>query len=143
MYKLVKLTRLLRVLKVVKKKNTVLKYVQDLLNIGIGFERLIYFVLTFIFGLHLSACLWIIIGNLELGNQMTWMDGELIKLDSSDQYLRSLYWAVTTITTVGYGDISGVNNTERIFCTLVMIIGVISFSFASGSLSSILQNYDN
>jgi len=69
--------------------------------------------------------------------------GNMVDLDPLDQYLISLYWSVTTITTVGYGDISGVNNTERTFCALVMIVGVISFSFASGSLSSILQNFDN
>lgn len=32
---------------------------------------------------------------------------------------------------------------EKIFCILIMIIGVIAFSFASGSLASILQHYDN
>lgn len=54
----------------------------------------------------------------------------------------SIYWTVTTITTVGYGDISGTNDVERLFCSVAMIIGVISFSFANGSLASIIQNYD-
>jgi len=49
---------------------------------------------------------------------------------------------VTTITTVGYGDIAAENTIERIICIILMITGVISFSFASGSLSSILSNYD-
>ena len=144
MYKLVKLTRLLRVLKVVKQRGKLLKYVQDFLNIGIGFERLVYFVLTFIIGLHIISCLWIIIGNLEYGADDTWMD-KFRTHDQApyDQYVISFYWAATTITTVGYGDLSGVNNLERIFCIAVMIVGVICFTFASGSLASILQNYDN
>lgn len=54
----------------------------------------------------------------------------------------SLYWTVTTITTVGYGDVDITNNIERLFCACVMIIGVISFSYANGSLSSILTTYD-
>jgi len=54
----------------------------------------------------------------------------------------SLYWTVTTITTVGYGDISITNSWERIFCSVIMLIGVISFSYANGSLSSILTTYD-
>jgi hypothetical protein len=49
---------------------------------------------------------------------------------------------VTTITTVGYGDISAYNMIERIICVLLMITGVIAFSFSTGSLSSILSNYD-
>lgn len=58
-------------------------------------------------------------------------------------YAVAFYWSVTTITTVGYGDISGTNNFERLFCSVMMIAGVVSFSFASGSLASIIQNYDN
>jgi hypothetical protein len=58
-------------------------------------------------------------------------------------YLTSIYFTVTTITTVGYGDIDITTRMEKIFCILVMIIGVIAFSFASGSLASIIQQYDN
>lgn len=57
-------------------------------------------------------------------------------------YLTSIYFTVTTITTVGYGDISGGTKLEKIFCIFTMVIGVVAFSFASGTLSSILQNYD-
>ena len=64
-------------------------------------------------------------------------------LTSSDIYTISFYWTITTITTVGYGDISGTNGFEKVFCSIVMIIGVISFSLANGSLASIIQNYDS
>lgn len=47
-----------------------------------------------------------------------------------------------TITTVGYGDIGVTNNAERIYCALTMLFGVIAFSFANGSLTSIIQNVD-
>ena len=50
---------------------------------------------------------------------------------------------IITLTTVGYGDISGTITTERVICIFITIIGVIGFSFATGSLSSILQNYDH
>jgi uncharacterized membrane protein YjgN (DUF898 family) len=36
----------------------------------------------------------------------------------------------------------GANSTEWVFCSIMMIVGVISFSFANGTLASILQNYD-
>lgn len=56
--------------------------------------------------------------------------------DKNQVYLTSFYFTVTTITTVGYGDISGATKSEKIFCILIMVIGVIAFSFASGSLAS-------
>jgi len=43
---------------------------------------------------------------------------------------------------VGYGGIAGTNTIERLFCSFVMIVGVVSFSFANGTLASILSNYD-
>ena len=93
--------------------------------------------------LHVATCLWLIIGRLEKDQNTTWMDGGLYESNNYDQYIESLYWAVTTITTVGYGDISANNNLEKIYCILVMIIGVICFSYASGSLSSILNSVDS
>ena len=71
------------------------------------------------------------------------MDDDYIKeLGPFELYITSFYYTVSTVTTVGYGDISGSNTLERAFAILIMIIGVMAFSFASGSLSSILQNYD-
>lgn len=57
-------------------------------------------------------------------------------------YIVSFYFTVTTITTVGYGDIATENVTEDIVAVIIMISGVIAFSFLSGSLTSILANYD-
>lgn len=70
----------------------------------------------------------------------TWLE----KFEGTDnnKYLISFYWATTTITTVGYGDIYGTNDLEMVFCALVQIIGVSGFAFASSSLTSIITNYD-
>jgi Ion channel len=45
---------------------------------------------------------------------------------------------VTTILTVGYGDISAFTMSEKIYCVILMLIGVFSFSFATGALASII-----
>lgn len=52
------------------------------------------------------------------------------------------YFAITTVATVGYGDFAPETVYERIFCIALMIIGVTSFSFVSGALSSMITNYD-
>jgi len=48
-----------------------------------------------------------------------------------------------TLTTVGYGDIEIVNINERLMCIFLQFIGVIFFSFASGSLTTIIANQDS
>ena len=57
-------------------------------------------------------------------------------------YIVSYYFTVTTITTVGYGDISANGTLERIFAIILMMGGVFAFSFATGTLSSILSSFD-
>jgi hypothetical protein len=49
---------------------------------------------------------------------------------------------VTTITTVGYGDISGTNTLERYVAVLIMVMGVVIFSVVSSSITQIINNFD-
>jgi hypothetical protein len=46
------------------------------------------------------------------------------------------------MATVGYGDISPQTTLERIFGCVLMVVGVVSFTFVSGALASILSNFD-
>ena len=74
----------------------------------------------------------------------TWLDGFLkdYKTDGAF-YCISFYWTITTITTVGYGDILVDNIFEMIFSSVMMLIGVVSFAFATGALASIISNKDS
>ena len=119
-----------------------MKYIKEFIKLGYGFERLMLILFVFILIAHIITCLWIFSASFYTDSEGTWMEGEYAAMDSRDQYLTSFYFTITTITTVGYGDISGSTNVEKIFCILMMLTGVISFSVLSGSLANILQNYD-
>lgn len=58
-----------------------------------------------------------------------------------EQYLAAVYFIVTTITTVGYGDITGSGGSagEQGFCIVLMLIGVISYSMAISSFMSAIS----
>ena len=62
--------------------------------------------------------------------------------DDFDLYITSMYWAVQTITTVGFGDIPAVTITEKIIAIMWMIAGVGFYSFTIGNLSSIMAQID-
>ncbi len=76
---------------------------------------------------HVTACLWVLVyQNAKLFNDdaVTWVDasisaGKMIDNSTSELYSVSMYFCITTITTVGYGDISGNNYSERLFCSLL------------------------
>lgn len=60
-----------------------------------------------------------------------------------DLYVVSMYWCITTITTVGFGDITADNNLERVFSILIMLIGVFGFSFMNGTMASLFTSMDS
>ena len=146
LYKLVKLTRLLRLLKIIRDRNRLLKYITEFLKVGLGFERLFFFVLIFVLLVHIACCLFVFVAQgLDDKYDGSWVEMYFAKysitlseLDDTTLYVGAIYWTITTIATVGYGDIVAVNTTERIFCSVAMIIGVLAFTFANGSFASIL-----
>jgi hypothetical protein len=144
MYKLVKLTRLFKVFKIMKDKNKMFKYLQQFTKIKNGLDRLIAFFFSFFIMVHLVSCIWVMMANFHTDHSETWMGtGDYYRLSAYEQYLTSFYFTITTITTVGYGDITIGTWSEKIFCTIMMVTGVITFSFASGSLASIIHSIDN
>lgn len=61
-------------------------------------------------------------------------------LPGQNTYLRALYWCVTTLTSVGYGDITPQTEVETIYAIIVMTIGVGMFGYVIGNIAHILAN---
>jgi hypothetical protein len=57
---------------------------------------------------------------------------------SEDRYITSIYWVITTLTTVGYGDIKGYTTEEYLYTMGVEFIGIGFFSFIMGSINRIV-----
>ena len=53
-----------------------------------------------------------------------------------------LYFALTTLSTVGYGDYHPISDLEMIITSLVMLGGVAFFSYIMGNFIEIISNYD-
>ncbi len=57
-------------------------------------------------------------------------------------YIHSLYWCITTLSTVGYGDITPVNNAQMIYAIFVMALGVGIYGYIIGKIAGILSKKD-
>jgi voltage-gated potassium channel len=51
------------------------------------------------------------------------------------------YFAFTTLSTVGFGDLYPKSNYERLFCALILLVGVGIFSVFLGDFTEILEAY--
>jgi hypothetical protein len=48
------------------------------------------------------------------------------------EYVTAFYWAITTMTTIGYGDISALTLLEKIVASIVMMLGCGVFAWSTG-----------
>ena len=116
--------RILRVLRVFR----VLKLVQfmgeaELLRQAmIASKRKIFVYLFFLLNLVIV-----------LGSIMYLIEGEKSGFDSIP---RSIYWAIVTLTTVGYGDISPVTNLGQFIAAIIMIMGYSIIAVPTGIVTS-------
>ncbi|THB71995.1 MAG: potassium channel protein, partial [Desulfovibrio sp.] len=83
------------------------------------------------------AKLLIIISLLLLGSSLGFYFLEL-RPSGEDNPFSALYWAVVTLTTVGYGDYAPVTLAGRVLGILVMLSGIGLVSTLSGNLASLL-----
>lgn len=68
--------------------------------------------------------------------------GSAIDATPDVQYLYAVYWALTTLTTVGYGDITPTNNLERVYSLFALLTGALVFGYMLSSIGSLVAAID-
>ncbi|XP_040448126.1 LOW QUALITY PROTEIN: potassium voltage-gated channel subfamily H member 2 [Falco naumanni] len=139
---LLKTARLLRLVRVARKLDRYSEY---------GAAVLFLLMCTFALIAHWLACIWYAIGNVE-GQRIGWLHslGDQIgkPLNASnplygptikDKYVTALYFTFSSLTSVGFGNVSPNTNSEKIFSICVMLIGSLMYASIFGNVSAIIQ----
>ena len=77
-----------------------------------------------------------------IGTIMYMIEGQLPNTQFTD-IPSSIYWAIVTLTTVGYGDITPVTGIGRLLSGLVMILGYTIIAVPTGIVSATMINETN
>jgi hypothetical protein len=135
-------SKIINIVKHVSSAETMASLVRFLKSYS-GVTRLFTAINVVLLITHFTACMWFYSARLDDFSPDTWVvRNNLLNSSKSQLYLSSLYWALTTLTTVGFGDIHAYTMGEMIICMLWMMFGVGFYSFTVGTLSSMLSSID-
>lgn len=137
-FKLLRLARLLRLMKLKSVVDKVQTYIEanQLITFAVGIVRvlLLLFAVT-----HWVACIWFVVGKRDI-KENTWVKEEgLDKNDKLKCYMTSLYFSLTTMTTVGYGDIHAMNDDEIQYALAMLLVSSVAFAGLMGTLMDLIS----
>ncbi|KPP78500.1 potassium voltage-gated channel subfamily H member 7-like, partial [Scleropages formosus] len=143
---LLKTARLLRLVRVARKLDRYSEY---------GAAVLVLLMCIFALIAHWLACIWYAIGNVEkpyLEHKIGWLDNLGVSIGKrynysdpnsgpsiKDKYVTALYFTFSSLTSVGFGNVSPNTNSEKIFSICVMLIGSLMYASIFGNVSAIIQ----
>uniref|UniRef100_A0AAR2JGF6 Cyclic nucleotide-binding domain-containing protein n=1 Tax=Pygocentrus nattereri TaxID=42514 RepID=A0AAR2JGF6_PYGNA len=143
---LLKTARLLRLVRVARKLDRYSEY---------GAAVLMLLMCIFALIAHWLACIWYAIGNVEkpyLKDKIGWLDNLGVSIGKrynysdpssgpsiKDKYVTALYFTFSSLTSVGFGNVSPNTNSEKIFSICVMLIGSLMYASIFGNVSAIIQ----
>jgi CRP-like cAMP-binding protein len=159
MLKLFRILRLSKLLKLVKilKVQSVFEELQDYYYVSDTYKKVLSMLSITIYLAHMLACFWMFTTRNDpngwyrneerfyaraspidpvTGNQHTVEDG--FDPGKYEEYVWCVYWALTTMSTVGYGDITPATEREAICTMVAMMLGSGVFGYVLGNVSDIV-----
>uniref|UniRef100_A0A8P4GFP4 Cyclic nucleotide-binding domain-containing protein n=1 Tax=Dicentrarchus labrax TaxID=13489 RepID=A0A8P4GFP4_DICLA len=143
---LLKTVRLLRLLRLLQKLDRYSQYSTMVLTLLMSAFALLA---------HWMACIWYMIGSMEIENSETWDIGWLYKLGKQletpyinstvggptvhSSYIAALYFTLSTLTSVGFGNVCANTDAEKIFSICTMLVGALMYALVFGNVTAIIQ----
>ncbi|XP_022730456.1 potassium channel AKT1-like isoform X2 [Durio zibethinus] len=95
-----------------------------------------------VFAVHCAGCFYYLIAARYHDPGRTWIGSSLgdnfLEQSLSIRYVTSMYWSITTLTTVGYGDLHPVNTREMIFDIFYMLFNLGLTAYLIGNMTNLV-----
>jgi voltage-gated potassium channel len=92
--------------------------------------RLVLLVFWILLVAHIVSCGWILIS------------GNPANLEPGALYIRAFYWTITTLTTIGYGDITPTGSVQTVFVIFIELLGAAMYGMIIGNIANLIANID-
>ncbi|XP_062216654.1 potassium channel AKT1-like [Phragmites australis] len=94
-----------------------------------------------LFAVHCSACFYYLLADRYPDPTDTWIGNSMPDFHQRSlwiRYVTSMYWSITTLTTVGYGDLHAENTREMIFNIFYMLFNLGLTAYLIGNMTNLV-----
>ncbi|XP_015898998.1 potassium channel AKT1 [Ziziphus jujuba] len=94
-----------------------------------------------LFAVHCAGCFYYLLAARYHDPKRTWIGatmGNFLEESLWIRYVTSMYWSITTLTTVGYGDLHPVNTREMIFDIFYMLFNLGLTAYLIGNMTNLV-----
>lgn len=94
-----------------------------------------------LFAVHCAACFYYLLAARYRDPKNTWIGASMENFLEQSlwiRYVTSVYWSITTLTTVGYGDLHPVNTREMIFDIFYMLFNLGLTAYLIGNMTNLV-----
>ncbi len=101
------------------------------IRLNAGLIRLGFFLYLLALFIHWAACGWM---QIKVGGELA----------NTGDYILAVYYVITTITTIGYGDITPDKSrlAEVIYVMCIQVAGAASYGYLIGNIATLIANLD-
>ncbi|RZR93866.1 hypothetical protein BHM03_00022450 [Ensete ventricosum] len=108
---------------------------------SLGYDVFFFLAQVTLFAVHSSACVYYWMAIHYRVKEKTWI-GSLIP-DFQERsiwlgYTYAIYWSITTLTTVGYGDLHAWNTGEKVFTIFLMLFNIGLTAYIIGNMTNLI-----
>ena len=99
-----------------------------------------FVVQTTLFSIHCAGSFFYLIASRYKNHKQTWIgaNSNFNQISLWNRYITSIYWSITTLSSVGYGDLHPENMEEMMFDILYMIFNVGLTAYLIGNMTVLL-----
>ena len=100
-----------------------------------------YLMQVTLFTVHCAACLYYLLADRYPNGGKTWiglLSPNFREMSLGFRYISAMYWSMTTMTTVGYGDLHAVNTVEMVFIIFYMLFNLGLTAYLIGNMTNLV-----